>query len=71
MLRFEDQTREHLQRGLVLFERVERLGAFDAVLSAMASAAGAEALVSADAGFGAVEGLRHVVPDAAGVASLL
>jgi predicted nucleic acid-binding protein len=64
-------TREHLQRGLVLFERVERLGAFDAVLAATASATGAEALVSADAAFGAVEDLRHVVPDAAGVASLL
>jgi len=64
-------TREHLQRGLVLFERVERLGAFDAVLAATASAAGAEALVSADAAFSAVEELRHVVPDAAGVTSLL
>lgn len=64
-------TREHLQRGLVLFERVERLGAFDAVLAATASAAGAEALVSADVAFSAVEELRHVVPDAAGVASLL
>lgn len=64
-------TREHLQRGLALFEHAERLGAFDAVLAATASAAGAEALVSADAAFSAVEGLRHVTPDAAGVASLL
>jgi len=29
------------------------------------------ALVSADAAFSAVEGPRHVMPDAAGVASLL
>lgn len=60
-----------MQRGLALFEHAERLGAFDAVLAATASAAGAEALVSADAAFSAVEGPRHVMPDAAGVASLL
>lgn len=60
-----------LAARLALFEHAERLGAFDAVLAATASAAGAEALVSADAAFSAVEGPRHVMPDAAGVASLL
>jgi uncharacterized protein len=64
-------TREHLQQGLALFERVERLGAFDAVLAAAASGSSATALVSADTAFADAESVAHVVPDAAGVASLL
>lgn len=63
--------REHLQQGLVLFERTKRLGAFDAVLAAAAIAAGATALVSADRGFAAIPAIQHTVPDAAGVAKLL
>jgi len=62
---------ESLSSGLGLFERVEGVGAFDAVLAAAAMAGGATALVSADVGFGEVPGLTHVVPDAAGVARLL
>ena len=62
---------EQLERGLALFERVDGLGAFDAVLAAASIAAGATALVSADSGFADVPGLLHVVPDAAGVAALL
>jgi predicted nucleic acid-binding protein len=62
---------DHLLRGLKLFEQAPQLGAFDAVLAAIALDAGADALVSVDAAFSAVTGLRHVVPDTAGVASLL
>lgn len=64
-------TREQLARGLTLFERVERLGAFDAVLAATAALAGARTIASADRAFESATAVRHVVPDAAGVASLL
>lgn len=64
-------TREDLDRGLALYERSERLGAFDAVLAAAAEAAGAEALVSADDGFAELKAVKHVAPDAAGLATLL
>lgn len=64
-------ARDDLRTGLDLFERVGSLGAFDAVLAAAALGAGASALVSADAGFGGIEAIEHVVPDAAGVAALL
>jgi uncharacterized protein len=61
----------NLEQGLALFERVDRLGAFDAVLAATADRAGVSALVSADADFAAIAGVAHVVPDRAGVAALL
>jgi predicted nucleic acid-binding protein len=64
-------TREHLQQGLELFERADRLGAFDAVLAAAAASSGATALISADTAFGATGDVTHVVPDATGIASLL
>jgi predicted nucleic acid-binding protein len=64
-------AREHLERGLVLFERSQGLGAFDAVLAAAALETGATALVSADGGFGEVAGLPHLAPDARGIAALL
>ena len=64
-------TREHLEHGLLLFERTDRLGAFDAVLAAAAVANGATALVSADSAFAAAADIAHVVPDALGVARLL
>lgn len=64
-------TGEDLRRGLSLFEQIDRLGAFDAVLAASATAANATALVSADAAFADVPGLPYVVPDAAGVAGLI
>jgi predicted nucleic acid-binding protein len=51
-----------LDYGLALFEAHPRLGCFDAVLAAAALVEGAEALVSADAGFADVVGLNHVVP---------
>lgn len=62
---------EQLRRGLELFERHHGLGAFDAVLAAVALDLGADALVSADAAFSSVAGLRHVVPDEDGVKGLL
>jgi predicted nucleic acid-binding protein len=64
-------TREHLQQGLALFERVDRLGAFDAVLAAAAASSGAAALVSADTAFAGAGNVTHVVPDATGIAGLL
>ncbi|OZM79045.1 PIN domain-containing protein [Pseudonocardia sp. MH-G8] len=59
-----------LAGGLQLFGGHERLGAFDAVLCASALAADA-AVISADRAFAGIPGLRHVVPDADGVGSLL
>lgn len=53
-------TATDLDDGLDLFQRQPLLGAFDAVLAALAIARGAVALVSADAGFADVPGLRHV-----------
>lgn len=64
-------SRDDLDRGLALYGESDRLGAFDAVLAAAAERAGAEAIVSADAAFGEVNTLRHVTPDARGVATLL
>ncbi len=60
-----------LREGLRLFEDSAAIGAFDAVLAAAAHAAGADALVSADAGFSAATNIRHVTPDAGGLRSLL
>lgn len=55
-----------LRRGMGLFARIERLGAFDAVLAACALADDDLAgLVSADSAFGAVTGLSHLDPGAA------
>lgn len=62
---------EHLRRGLSLFERNDRLGAFDAVLAATALDVGASAFVSADSAFASVAGLPHVIPDEPGVEQLL
>lgn len=64
-------TREHLQQGLALFEKVGRLDAFDAVLAAAAAATEATALVSADAAFAHAPNVPHIVPDAGGVEGLL
>lgn len=63
-------TAEELRTGLTLFERVDGLGSFDAVLAA-ASLGSADALVSADRAFGSVPELTHVVPDSNGVRRLL
>jgi len=53
---------EHLRLGLRLFERHVEIGAFDAVLAAVTLEAGADALVTADAALGVVDGLRAIHP---------
>jgi predicted nucleic acid-binding protein len=58
-----------LQEGLRLYARSDRFGAFDAVLAAAAGRASAT-IVSADGAF-AEASVRHVIPDAGGVARLL
>jgi uncharacterized protein len=63
--------RQHLEQGLALFERTDRLGAFDAVLVAAAAASGATALISADTAFAEAGVISHVVPDQEGVDSLV
>lgn len=60
-----------LREGLRLYVDGTRIGAFDAVLAAAAHATGAAALVSADSAFSTVDGIRHVVPDDAGIRTLL
>jgi predicted nucleic acid-binding protein len=54
-------TSDDLMRGLQIFER-QCFGSFDAVLAGAALNQDAEALISADTGFGAVRGLRYVNP---------
>lgn len=60
-----------VRAGLEIFSRYQSVGSFDAVLAAAATSVGADALVSADQGFGSVPDLRHVVPDADGVFTLI
>ncbi len=55
-------TADDLDRGLTVFEQHPALGAFDAVLAAVALDRGAEALVSADRAFGSIPDLRWVDP---------
>lgn len=59
------------KRGLTLFETTPGLEACDAVLAAVAASAGATALVSADPAFADLSDVVHVIPDAAGMVSLL
>jgi uncharacterized protein len=53
---------DDLHAGLEHFAEQDGLGAFDAVLAAAAMRRGAQALVSADAAFGCLTGLRHLDP---------
>jgi uncharacterized protein len=53
---------EDLDLGLTLFERYPALGAFDAVLAAVALNQRVEALVSSDHAFGEVPNLAWVDP---------
>lgn len=62
---------QDLHAGLRVFREHARLGSFDSVLIATAQRAGATTIVSADAAFAGVPGIRHVVPDDAGIAALL
>ena len=61
---------EHLEAGLQLWADNEQLGAFDAVLAAVALDTQSATIVSADRAFASVPGITHVFPDDAGVASL-
>jgi uncharacterized protein len=60
-----------LEMGLSLFEQLPRLGAFDAVLAAVALNHNVEALVSADRAFGDVPGLRWVDPGSPALDALI
>ena len=62
---------QELASGLRLFESVEQLGAFDAVLAATALEHEVDALVSADVAFDAVPKLRFVALDSTGLEALL
>jgi predicted nucleic acid-binding protein len=53
---------QDLRLGLELFEHHAALGAFDAVLAAVALNQRAEALISADRGFSGVPGLKWIDP---------
>jgi predicted nucleic acid-binding protein len=64
-------TIDDLDAGLGLFERTRSVGAFDAVLAVCAARAGMRALVSADSGFADIPVIPHVVPDRAGLSTLL
>jgi uncharacterized protein len=64
-------TIDDLTAGLALFERTEALGAFDAVLAVCAARAGLTAVVSADGGFADLPEIAHIVPDRAGLSTLL
>jgi hypothetical protein len=52
--------RSALEQGLALFERVPKLGAFDAVLAAAALETAGDGLVSADVAFAEVPRLRFL-----------
>jgi uncharacterized protein len=64
-------TAADLDAGLSLFERHPELGAFDAVLAAVAIGHAVDALVSADGAFAAVPGLVWIDPTTPAVDSLL
>jgi hypothetical protein len=60
-----------LDLGLTLFERTPTIGAFDAVLAAVALNRRAEALISADRAFGEVPGLNWIDPATSALDRLL
>lgn len=60
-----------LRSGLALFQRHPEMGAFDAVLASAALSIEADAIVAADPAFRVVKNLRHVVPNASGLDTLL
>ncbi len=62
---------EDLDLGLTLFEAHPGLGAFDAVLAAVAINRHADALISADAAFGGVPGVVWIDPATVALEHLL
>jgi len=63
--------RDDLVDGLELFDEVDSLGAFDAVLAATARRREADALVSADGAFATVADLHHLDPGSPGFSAAL
>lgn len=64
-------SRDELEHGLALFEQLPDLGAFDAVLAAVALGRAAEALVSPDRAFATVPGLTWMDPARPAIERLL
>ena len=64
-------TSDDLEEGLTLYEAQPSLGAFDAVLAAVALNRRAEALVSADRAFGNVPRLRWIDPATSDLEALI
>ena len=64
-------TTDDLARGLDLFAQHPELGAFDAVLAAVALNRQAEALISADRAFLDVPGLAWIDPGSAAMVRLI
>lgn len=62
---------DDLERGLDLFERYPALGAFDAVLAAVALGRRAQALVSADRAFSYVPQLHWIDPASSDLGELI
>lgn len=62
---------EHLEVGLGLWADNEQMGAFDAILAAVALDTKYATVVSADRAFATIPGITHVFPDAEGIASLI
>ncbi len=60
-----------LALGLRIYEELDGIGAFDAVLAATVMLSGADALVSADRAFGRVPGLTWLDPAGPAVGQLL
>jgi predicted nucleic acid-binding protein len=64
-------TPEELRSGLDVWVRHPRLGAFDAVVAAVAISRGANALISADHAFEGIPGLRWIDPATTALTGLL
>lgn len=60
-----------LREGLRIYAEHRHLGCFDSILAAAAHAAGADAIVSADAAFAELTNVAHVFPDEDGIGRLL
>jgi hypothetical protein len=67
LLEIVEATAKDLELGLWIFGRTPELGAFDALLAAVALNHGADGLVSADGGFGNVPGLKWWDPATPGL----
>jgi predicted nucleic acid-binding protein len=66
-----ETSRQDLELGLDMFVRHRAVGAFDAVLAAVAIGRRADGLISADRAFRSVSGLRWVDPASPGLSAVL